>query len=327
MAELATIYTICNIGVETTSGTAVAANKRLSGLMIDPQPKTDIKRYRGTGYKFGTVATLNKEWVEAGLSGPITYTEIVYLLSSLLDVATITTPDGGTNARTWTFTPSSTAADAPKTYTVEIGDATRAQEFAYGLVNALTLTFGRDGAELSGTMLGQALTDGITLTSNPTAIALVPVFPTHTVVKVADTAAGLSGASALTRVVSAEWSMTDRYGTPSFLDGTTTWGVHVETEPTAKMKLKLASDSTGMGLLTQMRAGSTKFISIKATGAIAEAAIPYSLTIQGAGKVTADPKISDEEGIRCTEWEFDLFHDATWDKATEIAVTNLLSAL
>ena len=101
MARLASVYQICNIGVEVTSGTAVAANKRLSGLMIDPQPKADIKKYRGTGYKFGTVASLNKEWTEAALSGGITYTELVYLLSSLIDVATIATPGGGTGIVPW----------------------------------------------------------------------------------------------------------------------------------------------------------------------------------------------------------------------------------
>ena len=327
MPELASIYQICNIGLETTPGTAVAANKRLSGLMIDPQPKTAIKRYRGTGYKFGTVAALNKEWVEASLSGPITYTEIVYLLSSLLDVATIATPGGGTNSRSWTFAPDSVAADAPKTFTVEIGDATRAQEFAYGLVKDLTLSFSREGNELSGTMLGNSLVDGITLTGSPTAIALMPVLPTQITVKLADTAAGLPGASALTRAVSAEWSMAKRYSPAFFLDAATSWGVHVEVEPTAKMKLKVEADSVGMGLLTQMRAGSTKFMRIGSTGSIIEGAIPYSLTIDGAGKIVSDPKFSDEDGIRCIEWEFDLFHDATWGAATQIVAVNLLTAL
>lgn len=327
MAELASIYQIVNIGLESTSGVNTPADKRLSGLMIEPDIKADIVRYRGTGYKFGTIASLNKEWVEAALSGPITYTEIVYLLSGLLDAATITTPGGGTTSRTWAFVPDTTAADAPKTFSVEIGDATRAQEFSYGLVNGLTLSFSRDGAEISGTMLGQALVDSATLTAGPTAVGLVPVLPTQTIVKVADTAAGLSAASALTRAISAEWSMTDRYGTPFFLDGSAAWGVHVEVEPSAKMKLKLAADATGMGLLTQMRAGSSKFVRIQATGSVIEAAITYALTIDGACKVIGEPKFSDEDGIRCIEWEFDLFHDNTWGKATSITVINTLTAL
>lgn len=160
MAEIASVFQIVNVGVETVNGTPVAANKRLSALMVEPQIKTDIKKYRGSGFKFPSIATLNKEWVEAKLSGPITYTEIVYLLSSILGT---TTPVAGTTDQTWTFEIDADGADTPKTFTVEWGDATRALEFAYGLVNDLTLSFDRDGCELSGTMLGQAITDAITL--------------------------------------------------------------------------------------------------------------------------------------------------------------------
>jgi hypothetical protein len=324
MAEIASIYQIVNIGVESTSGTPVAANKRLSALMIEPQIKTDIKKYRGTGYKFPAVASLNKEWVEAALSGPITYTEIIYLLSSILGSAT---PVAGTTDYTWTFSPDSDGADTPKTFTVEWGDATRALEFAYGLVNALTLSFSRDGAELSGTMLGQAIDDGITLTGSPTAIALMPVLPTQVAVSLADTAAGLAAASDLTRVVSAEWAMSDRYNPAYFLNASTDWTVHVEREPTLACKLKMEKDAAGMGLLTNMRAGATKFMRIEAIGSVITGIIPYTLEVDTACKIIGEPTFSEEDGVECIEWNMEAFHDATWGKATQIKVINTLSAL
>lgn len=324
MAEIASIFQVVNIGVESTSGTPVAANKRLSGLMIQPQPKIETKKYRGTGLKFPTVATLNKEWVEASLEGPITYTEIVYPLSGVLGTAVIT---GAGAAKTWTFTPATSAADAPKTFTVEWGDATRALEFAYGLVNSLKMSFSRDGCELSGSMLGQALDDGITLTGSPTAIALLPVFPTEVAVFVADTGAGLAGASALDRVVSAEWEIGDRYSPAWFLNASTDWGVHVEREPKLTAKLKMEKDAAGMGLLTQMRAGSTKFLRIQGVGAAISGGGNYTLTVDVAGKITSDPTFSEEEGVECIEWNFEGFHDATWGKATQVVAINELTAL
>lgn len=323
MPELASIYTIANIGKESTPGTSVAANKRLSGLMIEPDIKNDINGYRGTGYKFKTVASLNREWVEAAVSGPITYSEIIYPLASLINAPS---PVAGTTDYTWTFTPDSDGADSPATYTIEVGDSTRAQKFTYGLFNGLTLTFSRDGCELTGNIIGQALTDGVALTASPTALPLVPVFPTQVTVFLEDSYAALAGATALTRAVSAEWSMTDRYSPSYFLDGTTTFGVHVETEPTAQMKLKMEADAVGMGLLTAMRAGSTKFMRILGTGGTV-GSDNYTLQVDGACKVIGEPSFSDEDGIRCIEWTMDIFHDATWGKATEIVVVNAQSAL
>jgi len=215
MAEIATIFQLCQLGIEVTPGTAVAATKKLASLMIEPQIRSEIQKYRGTGYKFPAIATMAKEWVEADLSGPITYTEIIYLLSSIFGT---TTPTAGTTDYTWEFEIDPDGADTPKTYTIEWGDATRALEFNYGLVNALTLSFSRDACELSGTMLGSAITDAITMTGGTADVALIPVIPTQVSVKVADTQAGLAGASALTRVVSAEWALSDRFS-PAYFPG------------------------------------------------------------------------------------------------------------
>jgi len=324
MAEIATIFQLVQLGIETTPGTAVAATKKLAALMIEPQIKSEIQKYRGTGYKFPAIASMAKEWVEADLSGPITYTELIYLLSSIMGT---TTPTAGTTDQTWVFNIDPDGADTPKTYTIEWGDGTRALEFDYGLVNALTLSFSRDACELSGTMLGSAITDAITMTGGTTDVALVPVIPTQVSVKVADTQAGLTGASALTRVVSAEWALSDRFNPAYFLDGSTDWAAAVETEPSLGVKLKMEKDAAGMGLLTNMRAGSTKFVRIQAIGNIITGAIPYTLTIDTACKVTGEPTFSDEDGVQCIEWDMEGFYDSTWTKATMITVINAIATL
>lgn len=323
MAEIASVFQIANIGVESTPGTAVAATKRLTGLMVRPRPRVDIKKYRASGYKFAAINSLNKEWVEWDLSGVITYTEIVYLLAGLINTATPT----GSVAKTWVFSPDSDGADTPKTYTVEWGDATRALEAAYGLVSALTMTFTRDGAELSGTMLSHALVDAIVLTGGVTPVALQPVMAPQVAVYLADTAANLDSAQALTRVVSAEWALSDRYSPAWFLNQSVNWPVHIEREPSLALKLKMEKDAAGMGLLTNMRAGTTKFMRIEAVGPVIDGPDTYLLEIDTACKVTGDPTFSDEEGVECVEWNMEGFHDATWGKATEITVVNALGSL
>ncbi len=325
MAERASIFSTVQIAVEVTPGTDPNAGyKQLSALQIEPSVKVELETYRASGQKFPTVAALNKEWTEAKLGGPITYTEIIYLLSSLISYAL---PASGASGKTWTFEPGLTAASTVKTFSVEQGDATRAHEFTYGVVKDLTLKFGRDGCDLDGTMIGRALADGITKTAGATAIAPQVVMPTQVSVKLADTAAGLAGASALTRVISTQWSMVDRFGPVWALDGQTYPAASVETEPKVEVKLKLQADAAGMALLTNMRAGTTKFMRIKATGAQIAGAEYYDLQIDTALKVKDVSPFEDSDGVFAIEWTMNGFYDATWTKTTEIAVVNTLATL
>lgn len=324
MAERASIFSTVQIAVEGTPGTDPNAGyKQLSALTLEPGVKVEIEKYRASGQKFPTVAALNKEWTEAKLGGPITYTEIIYLLSSLVSYAAPT----GTPGKVWVFEPGLTAASTVKTFSVEQGDATRAHEFTYGVVRELTLKFGRDGCDLDGTMIGRALADGITKTAGATVIAPQVVMPTQVSVKLADTWAGLGAAPVLTRVISTQWSMADRFGPVWALDGTTYPAATVETEPKVEVKLKLQADAAGMALLANMRAGTTKYMRTEATGALISGADYHKLTIDTACKVMDVSPFEDSDGVFAIEWTMNGFYDATATKTTEITVINSLTAL
>ena len=327
MPELASIFQVVQVGMESTPGTAVAATKKWTGLQVEPGVQTEIKRYRPTGYKFGTVSALTKEWTEASIRGPLTYTEIVYLLCGLMGN---TTPVNGspTTAKVWTFNVDSDGADTPRTFTVEQGSAERAHRFAYGLVTGLTLSFGNDGAEVSGSMIGKALQDGVTLAAGATEVALVPVTRPQVTVKLADTMAGLGAAAALTRVVSAEWTLENRFAPVWVLNGASDWPAHVEMEPSGTAKVMVEADAEGMGLLTTMRANAMKFMRIQATGAqIGAGPATYSVLIDCAVKVSNVGPFSDQDGLYAIEWDLELQHDATAGYATRVTVTNELGSL
>ncbi len=76
------------IGVETTAGTPVAANKKLLSISIIPGARPEAEAFRARGNKYASFVTLNKEWAEAKLEGKMTYNEILYLLISLLSQPT-----------------------------------------------------------------------------------------------------------------------------------------------------------------------------------------------------------------------------------------------
>jgi hypothetical protein len=321
---LASIYQTVQIGLETVMGQPIAASKKLSSVGFQFSPSPDIQIFRPSGSKYPSVAALNREWTEMDLDGAITYTEIVYLLAGILEKVT----PSGTTAKTWAFTPSSSAADTIATYTIEQGSATRAHRTAYVLINDLTLTFSRTEATISGSAIGTALEDPHTLTATPTEIALVPVTGPQVQVFLADTAAGLDAASPLTGAVSVEWAMSNRFGPAWFLNGENEYSQHVELEPTLEVTLMQEADAEGMALLPIMRTGATKFLRIEAIGAVIGAGPDtYSLQIDTACKVTDVGDFSDQDGVYAIEYTMQGFHDTTAGFATRATVVNEIAAL
>lgn len=328
MPERSSLTQGVQVGVETTPGTAVAANKKFISIGIEPAVSVDMQRFRPMGQKFASIITPGKEWVEADLSGRGTYTEIIYPLSSVV-VSPGAPAVTDTTAQTWTFSPASSAEDTVKTFTVEQGGVVRAQKFAYGLVTELELTLNRDGCEIGGAMMGQKLSDNITLTAGPTTIAEVPILPTDLDVFIDATSAGL-GTTKQTRCLEATIHIGDRFNPVWVLNtANSSFAAHVEQEPSAQLTLLMEADAQGMALLTQMRAGSTQFVRVKATSpTLAGAAtVFYSLSWDAACKVSDVGDFSDEDGVYAIEWTYDMVHDGTWGKAFTVAVVNKLTAL
>lgn len=328
MSERTTITQVTQIGVEATPGTTVPADKRLQAISIEPGIKAEVQSFRPMGGKFPVLAALGKEWTEASISGQAVYTDLVYLLASVLGYQApvqITTPDG--KAYRWTFTPGQSTEDTIKTYTVECGSAVRAGRFAYGLVTGLGLAINREQIEVSGSMLGQLYDDGVILTAGPTTIEPIPILPTQVDVFIDDAAASL-GTTKLTRVLSAELEISDRFGPLWVLNSDNdSWVTHVETEPKATLKLLVEADATGMALLTAMRAGTKKFVRLQATGPEIETGNSYELTLDLCGTVAEVGEFSDEDGVYAVEWTLAATYDATWGKTLTVEVVNELSGL
>lgn len=327
MAERATINQITQVGAEATPGVAVAADRLFQALTIEPAIKADIQTFRPLGAKYATIAALGKEWVEAKISGDVAcYNHLAYLLSGVLAYAA-PVQQGTTNAYLWTFTPSQSAEDTVKTFTVEQGSAVRAGRFAYGLITEFSLAFSREKVAVGGTMLGQAYQDGIAMTANPTPVAVQPVLPTDLDVYLDSTSAGI-GTTKLARALSGEFSISDRFGPlwtiNSAVDG---FVAHVEQAPRAQLKLLVEADAAGMGLLPAMRSGARRYVRLKAVGPLIADTYYYTLQMDICGVVSDVGEFSDEDGVYAIEWTLDVAYDPDWGKALEVQLTNTLSGL
>jgi hypothetical protein len=330
MPERATVFNTVQIGLETTPGTNIAANKLLASLDFGTGIKAQNKLFKPAGRKFASFVVPGKEWVEAKLSGQATYGEVIYPLCGILKKVTPTTDT--VVAKLWTMAPALNAEDTVATYSVEQGSATRAHEFSYGLVNDYTLKFSREGVEHSGTMIGQALVDPGTMSAGATAVETtpIPIAGDDISVYLADSWALLSSASAATRVLSAEWSIAGRFGQVWALDSSqASFAALAELAPKVTLKLQMEADATGMGLLPLMRQGTQKWVRIKCAGAniAGETAKPYMLQLDGCYGVMEPSEMKDQDGVYAIEWTLNANYDPTVSKTIEAQVRNLVSAL
>lgn len=321
-------------GAESTAGTAVSAGKLLTALNFKFGIKSDVAMFVPTGRKYPSEAEQNTEFGGGSVDGNLDYNHLPYLLSSAMGKATPTAFNSSASAKSWAYTPPVTGAADPQTYTFEQGDSSRAHKFAYGLVTKFGYKFTRKDAGCSGDLLTQKISDGITMTSSPTAVALAPIVGKHFNIYLDTTSSGL-GTTQLTKALSCEYSFENLYGPFWPINrANTSFASHVDLPPKTMVKLLIEADSTGMGLLANMQSGATLFLRIESQGSqIASDGgsgtdpVYNKFTHDMAVKVSAPNDFSDSDGIFAAQWDLTVVEDATWGKAQIATVVNLITAL
>jgi len=344
--ERSSVAQVSQIGLEATPGTAVAATKRLGSLSLSPSISTEAEPFRPEGLKFPTLMVLNREWTEVEGEGIPTYEEVIYPLSGAVDTAVVTqVMDGATptGAYEWAFTPETTVADDPKTFTLERGQAgVQAERFSHLLFTQFGLDVSRSEVTMSVSGIAKAAEKGITPTPGlavPT--DLTPITPGQFSVYMADTHAALSVSGAsdpakrLGRVISTAPSIEDRYNPAWFVNQAeqsfTTW-VENPDGVGGGFPLTVEANQEGMAHLDSLRSGALKFLRLEALGPVIynAGAMPNLRMMfrwDMAVRVESAEGWSDEDGIYAIPWAFVAMHDSTWGKAQQITVRNEVASL
>lgn len=327
--ERATVNQIVQIGMESTPGTTVAATKLIQSTDVSPGIKLNSKSFRAGGRKYPYLTVPGREWVEAKLDGPASYNELSYWLSSVASLVSTATHSGGTLSKDWVITPALTGNSTIQTFTVEKGDSIRAMKFGYGLLTGISLDYSRDAVDFSGNMIGQRLSDNITLTASGsvTAIAKQPILGSDVNWYIDTTAGGIKGTQA-SNVVKATFDYSDVFGTYwPMVRTNTSFAKHIDLAPKATLKLEMEADSVGMSPLSGSRIGSTFYIVADAQGQIIEGSIPYQLELRMACQVASIEAFGDEDGVYKIGWNFNIIEDTTLAYAWKATVVNQLATL
>ncbi|MGC4107815.1 MAG: hypothetical protein QM753_15950 [Thermomicrobiales bacterium] len=319
-------------GVEATKGTSVAANKRLLGFMVNPQPAIEKTQFKPSGSRVNTVDQVISEKTEADFEGPIDYNTIVYPLSSMFGKVTPvaqSAPNAAAKDWTWNFT--GRGDTNAQTYTVEVGDATSAMKFTYGTFTGAELSISRtDDNTISGAMLGQQLQTGQTLTATPTEIDIVPVAASSWDVYV-DTTSAAIGTTKLPSLYEAGLNFSDFFSEEYTVDSTkpSFASLFDAEEPTYESSMMVAADATGLAYITAARNAEKRFIRFVSQGAIipSASASKYTIQIDMCVGITEIDSIENDDGKYVINVNFGLMYDSTWAKAMSIKVTNGLTTL
>jgi hypothetical protein len=302
LPELSTVNRNVQIGKETTPGTGVAASKQLQYIGFALAPAIEMNEFRPMGSKVNSAIVPGKDSGTIAIEGQGSYSEVVYILDSLLKTVTPSTVD--TTAKSWLYEPSARAEETKSRYTIEEGNSTRAGKATYGAVTSATFTFNRTaGVTITGEGFSQQYQDNIALTGSPTFVEEAIILPTHLNVYSNDTFAAI-GTTKLTRDFQAVCEIGNVVGQVWPINSANaSFVADVDLVPTATISLTCSADAQGMAFLTAARAGATKYIRLEALSTVLAGAATafYKLWIDMACKVTEFPGFSDEEGLKVVQ--------------------------
>ena len=175
MAVRSAVGIVNQIGVETTPGTLVAANRYTPTLNWNLKRTIETKNFRARGSRVNTTKVQHKRMAEGSVEGVLDYNSIIYLLSGLFNDPS-PSQIGALQAYERIYTPGVRTADSSrKTYSLECGDATAAEKYAFLQLLGLNLQAQQDDFTVSSNAIARYPVDNASLTASPVEVAERPV--------------------------------------------------------------------------------------------------------------------------------------------------------
>lgn len=347
MPERAAVNELLQLGIETTAGTSVAANKAMALLEMVPDLELDMQAFAGQGRQQAAITLSNMDYVTGKYSSKgndgdaLSYFESPYILSALMGKPTPATHAGGTNVKDWVFDAPLTGdpANPVATFTTEQGSSARAHKHSYTLFRGITIKGNRQGVTMSGTYVAQKVVDGVTLTASPTKIRMSPVLGADWTVYRDATSGGL-GTTQQLRVFEWEYVYDDVYAIiwpGNKAASANTYAAHVRKFPKHTLTLKVEADAQGLSPLADARAGTIEYIRIDCVGGLftaldgtlgaGDSTIAREFKIDAACMVGDKIALADGDDLLEDTVIYRVVEDTAWGHAALLTATNLLAAL
>lgn len=303
-----TAFRKIQIGQESTRGTGVAATKKLIGaLSMTPQ----IARHRPQD-EDGTLAEFVRQRDVGQMSrlsyqGDATFEQIIdFFAMTLKGGVTPSTPDGATDARLWTFTPSITASNAHDSYTVEYGDNTQAWESVFTLAESLSLSVNLDSTLSMSVEMFAHFAAKTTFTSSLDNPSVEEIPSAKLKVYINDFLSSLASSPTQKSdlVTGADISLNSGLVPVKSANGTLEFTGVSERKRSHSMRLDMAVGSDFITEYDAWAAGSLRAVRLEWEGSEIEDGFNKTLTIDMAGRWVSEPRLfTDNEGRNIVSME------------------------
>jgi hypothetical protein len=338
MPQLPGVLTIgraLQLGVESTIGTNVPANKILPALGVLPMPQQESSRKTPPLGKLPTEIVVIKDWVGGTWEMPsLCFSGLTYILASYVKLVSPSAP-ADTTAYTWTFAPTLNGAETVQSYSAEVGDAVYADEMSGVMFDEPAFVFKRDEVSAKGKILGRTWATGASMTGGASTVPSYQALPIMGYLKLGS-AWQPSGSPEYALYFGAELNMGSRYG-HFWPQSTSTIGPggvsEVPTEP--EFTMTLGSDATGMAYLATLRAGTPVYARIGYTASSALGGTPYlagaatayhSLLVDLSLKIESVEELGDMDGLRIVKFKCGVRLDAA-NKSYQFTLVNKVASL
>ncbi len=325
------------VGQESAWGTAVAATSIMAGLQTirygpnDTVEETDelngiITKTTGGPDILGTAGGVYT-------GGYLTFQDILYLLEA--SYGTVTPTAGGSTPpqQTRVYTDSTTAEATVQSMTLEAGGLTECFRYPGAVLGNWAFTAGIKGYTMfTATWIAKDMVP-FTFTAALTRRTVHRVFSQLWTAFIDTTAAGLGGTPFTSCLTNIAFDSGPLWEYSNCINGVTTpTSVIQAMARQATVTLTFKQSAETLALFATYRAGSTRFIRLKNTGAVSIGATPTvfpSVQIDLAGNLVNYAEVGDavEENATTIPFTFNGTYDPTWGKQLMVTVVNALTTV
>jgi hypothetical protein len=326
---MSTAFRRIEMGLESTRGLAVAAEKRVIGTLT-MTPEVTLHRPSDEN---NSLAEFHRQIVTGQMSrmrfeGDATYDQLIDWLG--MTVRGGITPDVvETTGRIWTFTHNLTAKNVQNTYTIEYGNDNQVWEAKFALADSLEL----------GIALGEVVTLRVDLFANfasktsfsgSSELAVTELVANHLKVYIDGTYANLGTThfgSGLV-VAGATVRIANNVMPVKYADGALEFNSTSEGKSHLEIDMDIISSSNFVTEYDAYVAGTQRAIRLEFTGPIAVGSTNYKVTIDAFGRWVSPPEIwGERDGEDIVRMQFQSNREGSSTNHYQIAVTNLITAV
>lgn len=324
MPENASVFNLTVLGAEGTAGIIPTMGTVIPAFGLTLNPEMTFQPIKPMGYKVPTEVAIGKNWASFTLDeGQGCFNSIVYPLSGVMGTATITAG----SVTSWVFTPSATAADTDKTFTIQNGNSVRAIQANYGRFTSFGYEITREKMAVTGGGFAKAITEGATLAGTTKTVAIQPMLPGGFTVY-ADPTSGALGTTKLARLLSAKYDRGDKANPLWTVDSSnTSFVADVEVAPPIRVTIQIEHDAQAGTVYNQLLGGTRLFMRVKGTGDAIQGGTAYTFQHDMALEAAAAPSFDDSDGVRTMTYQYNVVYDATWAKLETVQIYNTQTGL